>query len=181
MVSKGEKATKGKKESGTIEGYSVTFANNDKVMIDLDGEITNKNRLSRGTYEAIKIAHLLSRLVEGYKKEQKTRLAYSSIFFLDEKMAYTHSELEKFMLTLIISKLGRYNQFFYTTHNYDILSLDLPIHSFVFTKKEGGITRFVEANSVCKKNDRKLLSYVKNDCFGTLPDLSLLEEILFED
>jgi hypothetical protein len=181
LVSKGDKTTKGKKEGGSIEGYSVTFSNNDKVMIDLDGEITNKNRLSRGTYEAIKIAHLLSRLVDNLKKERKTNMAYSSIFFLDEKMAYTHSELEKFMLTLIISKLGRLNQFFYTTHNYDILSLDLPIHSFTFTKKEKGITRFVEANSVCKKNDRKLLGYVKNDCFGTLPDLSLLEEILLED
>ncbi|EPO5087897.1 hypothetical protein ACUBX1_000570 [Enterobacter hormaechei] len=184
LVTKKNKTNKDKKEkntTGDIEGYSILFSNNDKVMIDLEGDITNTNRLSRGTFEAIRISHLLSRLVNSYKNEQKTRTAYSSIFFLDEKMAYTHSELEKLILTLIISKLGRFSQFFYTTHNYDVLSLDLPMHSFIFTKKEEGSTQFVEASSICKKNDRKLLSYVKNDCFGTLPDLSLIEEILFED
>ncbi|WP_318375873.1 AAA family ATPase [Enterobacter sp.] len=181
LVTKKQKGDKTKKGESEIQGYSVVFSNNDKVMIDLEGDITNNNRLSRGTYEAIRISHLLSRLVNNYKKEQKTRTAYSSIFFLDEKMAYTHSELEKLILTLIISKLGRFNQFFYTTHNYDVLGLDLPMHSFVFTKKEEGKTKFIEASSICKKNDRKLLTYVKNDCFGTLPDLSLLEDILFED
>ncbi|EOX6949219.1 TPA: ATP-binding protein [Klebsiella michiganensis] len=181
LVTKTGKKNKSKVEKNQVEGFSILFANNDKVMIDLDGDITNTNRLSRGTYEAIRISHLLSRLVNVYKEEQKTRRGYDCTYFLDEKMAYTHSELEKLIVTLIISKLGRFSQFFYTTHNYDILSLDLPIHSFIFTKKDEGVTKFIEASSVCKKNDRKLISYVKNDCFGTLPDLSLIEDILFED
>ncbi|MFP2485831.1 AAA family ATPase [Enterobacter ludwigii] len=170
-----------KKSSNKTEGYSILFSNNDTVMIDLAGDITNNNRLSRGTYEAIRIAFLLSRIIEAYKQEVKTKRGTSSVFFIDEKMAYTHTELEKLLLTLIITKIGSYNQFFYTTHNCDVLDLDLPIHSFVFTKKEDSVTKFIQASSICKKNDRKLRNYVKNDRFETLPDLSLLEDILFED
>ena len=96
-------------------------------------------------------------------------------------MAFTHTELEKMIVTLIISKLCRYGQFFYTTHNYDVLGLDLPAHSFTFTKKSDGVTQFVDATELYKKNDRNLLNYVKNDCFGTIPDISLIENMLFED
>ncbi|MDM2722697.1 AAA family ATPase [Citrobacter youngae] len=164
-----------------LQGYSVVFNNGDKVIIDMEGEITNKDRLSRGTYEAVKISHLLSGVLEDKAEESELRIPCSGIYFLDEKMAFTHTELEKMMVTLIISKLCRYGQFIYTTHNYDILSLDLPTHSYTFTKKIDGLTTFVEATSQHKKNDRNLLSKVKNDCFATIPDVSLIEEMLFED
>jgi len=164
-----------------VQGYSITFSNNDKVMLDLEGEITNKERLSRGTYEAVKISHLLASVISDQKEDIGFEDKGSGIYFLDEKMAFTHTELEKMILTLIISKLPRYGQFFYTTHNYDVLSLDLPAHSFTFSKKQNGATSFIDATDVYKKNDRNLLAYVKNDCFGTVPDVSLIEEILFED
>ncbi|HDW2202810.1 ATP-binding protein [Klebsiella pneumoniae] len=164
-----------------IQGYSVVFNNNDKVIIDMEGGITNKDRLSRGTYEAVKISHLLSGVLEDQKEESEYNDPCSGIYFLDEKMAFTHTELEKMIVTLIISKLCRYGQFIYTTHNYDILSLDLPTHSFTFTKKTNGVTTFVEATEEHKKNDRNLLNTVKNDTFGTIPDVSLIEEMLFED
>ncbi|MEQ0202117.1 AAA family ATPase [Klebsiella sp. CN_Kp104] len=164
-----------------IQGYSITFHNNDKVILDLEGEITNKERLSRGTYEAVKISHLLGSIIADQKSDIGYEEKGSGIYYLDEKMAFTHTELEKMIITLIISKLCRYGQFFYTTHNYDVLSLDLPAHSFTFTKKQNGITTFVDATEIYKKNDRNLLAYVKNDCFGTVPDVSLIEEILFED
>lgn len=163
------------------QGYSIVFNNNDKVFIDPDGEITNKERLSRGTYEAIKISQLLSGIIEDKNDQLHYSDNCSCIYFLDEKMAYTHTELEKIIITLIISKLSRYSQFFYTTHNYDVLSLDLPAHSFSFTKKEESVTSFIDAIDVYKKNDRNLLTFVKNDCFGTIPDVSLIENMLFED
>ncbi|MBJ9836136.1 AAA family ATPase [Citrobacter portucalensis] len=164
-----------------VQGYSVVFNNNDKVIIDMGGDITNKDRLSRGTYEAVKISHLLSGVLEDSTEESEYNLPCSGVYFLDEKMAFTHTELEKMMVTLIISKLCRYGQFIYTTHNYDILSLDLPTHSFTFTKKTNGVTTFIEATEEHKKNDRNLLNTVKNDSFGTIPDVSLIEEMLFED
>ncbi|HFF8551739.1 TPA: AAA family ATPase [Klebsiella variicola] len=164
-----------------LQGYSVAFNNGDKVIIDMEGEITNKDRLSRGTYDAVKISHLLSGILEDRTEETNMNFPCSGLYFLDEKMAFTHTELEKIMVTLIISKLCRYGQFIYTTHNYDILSLDLPTHSFTFTKKINGLTTFIEATSQHKKNDRNLLNKVKNDCFATIPDVSLIEEMLFED
>ncbi|WP_431022581.1 putative ATP-binding protein involved in virulence [Erwinia rhapontici] len=172
------------KDEGTppeIQGYSITFKNNDKVILDLDGDITNKERLSRGTYEAVKISQLLAGVISDKVSDSTYEDKGSAVYYLDEKMAFTHTELEKIILTLIISKLCRYGQFFYTTHNYDILSLDLPTHSFTFTKRLDGATSFIDATDVYKKNDRNLLTYVKNDCFGTIPDVSLIEEILFED
>ena len=172
------KDEEGKEE---LQGYSLLFNNGDKVIIDMEGEITNKDRLSRGTYEAVKITHLLSGILEDKDEEAAMNFPCSGLYFLDEKMAFTHTELEKMMVTLIISKLCRYGQFIYTTHNYDILSLDLPTHSFTFTKKVEGLTTFVEATAKHKKNDRNLFSLVKNDCFGTIPDVSLIEEMLFED
>ncbi|WP_411703532.1 AAA family ATPase [Edaphovirga cremea] len=164
-----------------VEGYSIVFKNNDKVMINLEGEITNKDRLSRGTYEAVKISHMLSSVITDDRMVRKDGFICSSVYFLDEKMAFTHTELEKMIVTLIVSKLSKYSQFFYTTHNYDILNLDFPPHSFTFTKRENGVTKFIEATSICKKNDRKLQNYIKNDCFGTVPDVSRLETLLFED
>lgn len=165
------------------QGYSVSFNNNDKVIIDLEGDITNKERLSRGTYEAVKISHLLSGIITDAKEDDKIDYDEkgSATYFLDEKMAFTHTELEKMIITLMISKLCRYGQFFYTTHNYDILTLDLPVHTFTFTRKNNGITQFIDANETHKKNDRSLINYVRNDCFGTVPDVSLIEEIMFED
>ncbi|HDU3529799.1 TPA: AAA family ATPase, partial [Klebsiella pneumoniae] len=110
-----------KEEDGEseIQGYSITFHNNDKVILDLEGEITNKERLSRGTYEAVKISHLLGSIIADQKSDIGYEEKGSGIYYLDEKMAFTHTELEKMIITLIISKLCRYGQFFYTTHNYD--------------------------------------------------------------
>lgn len=178
-----ELTTKTDESESEVQGYSVIFHNNDKVIIDLEGDITNKERLSRGTYEAVKISHLLSGIISDKKADDKIDYLDkgSATYFLDEKMAFTHTELEKMIITLMISKLCRYGQFFYTTHNYDILGLDLPVHTFTFTRKINGITKFIDANEIHKKNDRNLLSYVRNDCFGTIPDVSLIDEILFEE
>jgi hypothetical protein len=176
-----ELTTKDGDSEPELQGYSISFHNNDKVILDLEGDITNKERLSRGTYEAVKISHLLASVIADKESDIGFEEKGSGIYFLDEKMAFTHTELEKTIITLIISKLCRYGQFFYTTHNYDVLSLDLPAHSFTFTKKHNGVTKFIEATEIYKKNDRSLLTYVKNDCFGTVPDVSLIEELLFED
>ncbi|VVM17896.1 hypothetical protein BSPWISOXPB_7323 [uncultured Gammaproteobacteria bacterium] len=98
--------------------------------------------------------------------------------FLDEKMAYSHSELEISMLNLMIEKLGENSQLFYTSHNYDVLEMNLPSHSYVFMKKD----EFVEVMHPEKlgytKNDRNLLNLVKNDVFKALPDTTKIEALL---
>jgi len=149
------------------KSYIVKFANNDEAFIKR-GEILNHKRLSRGTIESIEVADFLNYII-----------SYDGgTFFLDEKMVYSHSEMEISILNLIIEKLKPNTQFFYTTHNYDILEMNLPSHSYTFMKKD----KFVEVSHPEKmgytKNDRNLLSYVKNDVFGTLPDTTKIEKLL---
>ncbi|MGK8253420.1 hypothetical protein [Moraxella lacunata] len=105
---------------------------------------------------------------------------YSSIYFLDEKLSSSHSELEITILNLIIQKLNRYSQFFYTTHNYDVLDLNLPSHSFVFLHKEYGYCMAEQPEKLgFSKNDRTLKGYVRNNYFKTIPSTQFLDELIW--
>lgn len=147
--------------------YIIKFYNSDEVIIE-NGKILNHERLSRGTIESIEVADFINFIISSNE----------GTFFLDEKLAYSHSEIEIAMLNLIIEKLKSNSQFFHTTHNYDILEMNLPSHSYTFLRKN----EFVEAIHPEKlgytKNDRSLLGYVKNDVFNTLPDTAKIEEFL---
>ncbi len=149
------------------DSYIVKFANNDEAFIK-DGKIINHERFSRGTIESIEVADFLNYII----------LNDGGTFFLDEKMAYSHSEIEISILNLIIEKLKPNSQFFYTTHNYDILEMNLPNHSYTFMKKNKFIKVLHPGKLGYTKNDRGLLGYVKNDVFGTLPDTSKIEDFL---
>jgi AAA15 family ATPase/GTPase len=118
--------------------------------------------------ESVEVVNFINFLI---KKDNAT-------LFLDEKMAHSHSELEISMLNLMVEKLKGDSQLFYTSHNYDVLEMNLPSHSYVFMKKD----EFVEVMHPEKlgytKNDRSLFGFVKNDVFGTLPDTTKIEELL---
>ena len=78
----------------------------------------------------------------------------------------------------MIESLPRNSQLFYTTHNYDILEMNLPSHSYTFLKKDG-YSEFIHPEKLgYNKNDRGLLSYVKNDVFGTRPNLDSIYNLL---
>lgn len=158
--------------------YLIKFKNSDSLVVTSKGEITNSDRLSRGTYEAVTLAHFISAIISDCEKLGKQSLIPSMTYFLDEKLAFTHSELERMIVALIISKLKENTQFFYTTHNMDIFELDLPVHSFIFIRKTKDCSDFIEASSVLKKNDRSMRSAVERDIFGVLPDTSLVSELL---
>lgn len=173
---------KGEKNKKITEGFSVRFKNKQHIVIGSTGLPDQPNRLSRGTYEAIKVALLLSRIIEDSTLDMKLKTDNKSgtTYFLDEKMAFAHTELEQLVLTLLIDKLPRYGQLFYTTHNVDVLDMNLPAHSYTFIKKEGDNSEFIDAISLAKKNDRSLKTLVLNDCFGTKPNDELLFELLGE-
>lgn len=151
--------------------YIIEFKNSDTVTID-NGNILNDKRLSRGTLESIEVAGFIHQII--HEKNA------SGTYFLDEKMAYSHSEIEVAMLNLMIERLNNQSQLFYTTHNYDILEMNLPSHCYIFMKKE----EFIQVSHPEKlgytKNDRSLLGYVKNNVFNTLPDTSNIDELLWE-
>ncbi|MFK3711818.1 ATP-binding protein [Leclercia adecarboxylata] len=162
-------------EEDILTGYSIRFNNNDNVIVTKTGDVANAQRLSKGTFDAVKLSNFVSSLTYDSLYEHPQNCM---TYFLDERMAYVHSELERAMITLIISKLKSNTQFFYTTHNSDIFKLDLPIHSYIFIKKIAEQSTFIDATSILKKNDRNLARYVENDVFGVLPDLSKLEALI---
>ncbi len=150
--------------------HRIMFKNKDTVLIDKKGEIAGKDRLSLGTFEAIGTTLFVEAVMQSDE--------YNRVFFLDESMAYSHSELEKTIINLLITKLSQTSQLFVTTHNYDILDMNLPVHSFVFLKKENATTTFIKPELTFKKNDRSLANFVQNDVFGTVPDTSAIDDLL---
>lgn len=155
-----------------INGFSIHFNNGDVVLVDKSGHATGAERLSRGTYDALGVAHMVSWVMGN------TTPKGDSIYFLDEKMAYSHSEMEQAIVNLIIEKLPINAQFFYTTHNYDVLDMNLPVHSLVFLTKKAGRSEVVQPEHTFKKNDRSLVSYIKNNVFKTLPSTRAIDALL---
>lgn len=168
---------KTEKKDGEIifEGYTVFFENGDSVKVTDNGETfteKGKNRFSKGTYDVLSVADFILNILRNTKE--------SMTYFLDEKLASSHSELEMTILNLIIQKLNKHSQFFYTTHNYDVLDLNLPAHSFVFLHKENGYCQAEQPEKLgFSKNDRKLKGYVRNNYFRTVPSTHLLDELMW--
>ncbi|EAS6350831.1 ATP-binding protein [Salmonella enterica] len=159
------------KKPSKVKAFEILFTNGDSIILTADGKLTEAKRLSRGTYEAIAVAHFLSNIITNKEDETTSGIYLSAIYFLDEGMAFAHTELERAILTLIIDSLPRYAQFFYTTHNHDIIEMNLPAHSFTFLKKDYTGSNFIEATSKFKKNDRRLINYVRNNEFETAPEI----------
>ena len=157
-------------EDVQFDGYNIKFDNGDSVLVDEKGDTTNKARLSRGTYEAILLSEFIARVLNDEGE---------NTYYLDEGMAHSHTEIEQSVLNLLIEKLSRHSQLFYTTHNYDILDMNLPIHSYVFFKKQEDTVIILPEHDF-KKNDRTLLNFVKNDVFNTLPDVDSIDKLLMD-
>ncbi|MFN4105721.1 MULTISPECIES: AAA family ATPase [Acinetobacter] len=157
-------------------GFFANFYNGNQIYISNDGQVLqNKHFFSLGTYESIKIANFVSLVLSTKNKRGCT-------FFLDEGMSYVQSEIERNIVNLILQKMNRYSQFFYTTHNYDVLDMNLPIHSYLFIRKDDSFdSQFIRAEQFFKKNDRSIVNYIKNDVLGTLPDTRLLDDLLMGD
>lgn len=159
-------------EDTQTEGFKVLFNNGDSVhILGEDSKLSAPDRLSKGTHEAIHMATAYAMISSGFG---------SNVYYIDEKMAYCHSEMEQTILNLLLEKLPPDNQLFYTTHNYDIIDMNLPIHAYYIFSKQEGSTEIIDIGKRFKKNDRGLLNYVKNDAFRTLPDTSAIDELLYQ-
>ena len=78
----------------------------------------------------------------------------------------------------MIEKLGNDSQLFITTHNSDVLDMNLPKHSFTFLRKDSeGTIKAAYASDYLKKNTASLKNAVINDVFSTAPRLNLLDEL----
>ena len=137
-----------------------------------NGEVVDKNFLSSGTKAGLDIAFLISALYEGTH----------GFYYCDEQFSFIQSDIEQSVLSLMISLLKPNTQLFFTTHNTDILEMNLPIHSFIFLRKNDKI-EVVHPEEKIKKNNISLRNIVKNDVLDISPDINkiLSIEYLNED
>ena len=71
-------------------------------------------------------------------------------------------------------------QLIITTHNTDILDMDLPLHSFAFLRRDLSDPNSVQcvfASEYLKKNTASLKNAVENDLFSAAPDTDRISAI----
>lgn len=155
------------KKSDEVENSFIIQKEHQKIIIQ-EGEVIKDSKLSSGTKAGIPISNLISamRSSQGY-----------GFYYCDEKFSFVHSEFEKAFLNIMIELLSEDNQFFFTTHNSDILKMNLPKHSFTFLKKDPTI-RAVHPENYIKKNSQSLYSAVENDVFNCTPNIDSILDLV---
>lgn len=149
------------------------FAINHKnftAMIENNKTVEN-SKLSTGTIQGIKIASFI------YNMITNNHLLY----YCDELFSFTNSDFEKHCLAFMISLLEDDKQLFFTTHNSDILDMQLPLHSYIFLKKvfidDEIINSYELATNYSKKNTYNLRTAIENDVFGTNQNVDYLQKL----
>lgn len=156
------------KVDNSKDGYQILFKNRDSILMQ-DGKFVNEELLSSGTIEAVGVCDVLLSMITSKNRT----------FYIDEKFSHAHVEIERAILNLMIELIGKESQLFFTTHNLDILNMNLPNHAFIFFHKdENNETRVVNANDFVKKNNRNLMYQFKNNVFSSIPDIEEIENIL---
>ena len=144
----------------TNRTYIVQYPNCSAII--RNGTVIDSQILSSGTVDGIGVANMITSM----------KLNDVSFYYCDEKFAHIHSEAERAFLSVFIDLLGPDRQLFYTTHNSDILDMDLPKHSFAFMRRdeldENRIS-CVYASAYLKKNTDSLKNAVENDLFSSAP------------
>lgn len=135
-----------------------------------DGVVMETEKLSSGTVEGIGIADLITAM--------KSRAM--DFLFCDEKFSHVHASSEKAFLSLLIEMIGPNQQLFFTTHNSDVLDMNIPFHSFAFLRRDEfdeNTVSCVFASDYIKKNTQSLKNAVENDLFLTAPDTDMIFRI----
>ena len=141
-------------------------------VIIQDGKLLNKEALSSGTIEGVDISMFLAGMLQ----------ENDCFYYCDEHFSYIQSDIEKRIFGIMLDHLGDYDQLIFTTHNMDMLDLNLPKHAYAFLRKkpdENGDYKIsaVYADEYLKRNTDSIRSAVENDIFDSLPDDSLLDQL----
>lgn len=138
-------------------------------IIIQDGKLLNREMLSSGTAEGVDIAIFLASMLSGPR----------SFYYCDEHFSYIQTDIEKRIFGIMLDNLKENEQLVFTTHNTDMLDLNLPKHSFAFLRKQvDGDESHVSvmyASDILKRNTDSIRCAVENDVFSSLPDDSLLD------
>ena len=157
-----------------LKNSFVIRRGNEEIIIQ-EGKLLNREALSSGTIEGIDVAAFLAAMKTGEDR----------FYYCDEHFSYIHSEIEKRIFGIMLGRMGDNSQLIFTTHNTDMLDLNLPKHAFGFLKREYDGTDYVVsatfASEVLKRNTDSVRNAVENDVFLSLPDDSLLDELEASD
>ena len=156
------------KIKNTDDTFIIRYRN--RSVLIKDGKVMGIEKLSSGTLEGIGVADLITTL--------KSRAA--NFLFCDEKFSHLHSAAETAFLALLIEIIGPNQQLIFTTHNSDVLDMNLPFHSFAFLRRDefdNNSVSCVFASDYLKKNTQSLKNAVENDLFLTAPNTDRIFEI----
>jgi hypothetical protein len=148
-----------------VENSFFIEKSGEKIIIQ-NGEVVDSTRLSSGTKSGITIAKMLSAIIKNA----------NGFYYCDEKFSFIHTEVEKALISVMISSLHDRSQLFFTTHNSEILDMDLPKHSFTFLRKKPYMEAMYPQDYI-KKDETSLYNAVKNDIFSCAPDLDKIFEL----
>lgn len=149
---------------------SFIIRRGDEEIIIQDGKLLNREVLSSGTAEGIDIAFFLSLLFSGK----------NGFYYCDEHFSYIQSDIEKRIFGLMLDHLEKNEQLIFTTHNSDMLDLNMPKHSFAFLRKRAEDHYRVSAmyaSEILKRNTDSIHCALENDMFDSIPDDTLLNEL----
>lgn len=153
-------------KSKEIKNSYIIRSKNGDVFVQ-NGEIINNSILSSGTKAGIDISYIISSM----KKNNH------GFYYCDERFTYIQSDVEQAILSLMLEILPKNSQLFFTSHNLDLLELDLPRHSFSFLRKKDDIIEIIDPQDFIKKNDVSLRNAVRNDIFDIAPDINSIFEL----
>lgn len=149
------------RDKGNDNTFIIDYKN--LSILIKDGIVTEPENLSSGTADGVAIADLLTSI----------KLRANDFVYCDEKFAHVHSSSETAFLALLIDLLGDNQQLFFTTHNTDVLDMNLPFHSFAFLRRDefdDNKVSCVYASDYLKRNNQSLKNAVENDVFLTTPN-----------
>lgn len=140
-------------------------------IIIQEGKLLNRDILSSGTAEGIDIAIFLASILSGP----------TCFYYCDEHFSYIQTDIEKRVFAIMLDHLKDWEQLIFTTHNTDMLDLNLPKHSFAFLQKkivdDESHVKATFASEFLKRNTDSVRCAVENDVFSSLPDDSLLNTL----
>ena len=150
---------------------SFVIRRREKEIIIQEGKLLNRELLSSGTAEGIDVAVFLASMLSNK----------NCFYYCDEHFSYIQSDIEKRIFGLMVERLGNNEQLIFTTHNTDMLNLNLPKHTFAFMKKEVDEGEYkvsvTFSSDYLKRNTDSVKCAMENDVFGSLPNDSLLDDL----
>ncbi len=152
-------------KSTEVENSYIIRTKNGDIFVQ-NGEIVKQNILSSGTRVGLDIAYVISSICKNSH----------GFYYCDEKFSYIQSDVEQTILSLMIELLSPKAQLFFTSHNLDLLEMNLPIHSFNFLRKKDEI-EIIYPSDYIQKNDKSLRNAVKNDIFDIAPNINSILEL----